>query len=305
MAIIRATTFNNLRATVDAVVGNGSTNSGYGQNLASQTVSVGDLVRADDLNNLFADIRTAYRHQNGGDPTAGQLQEVNTGELIYLDDTTNFKGWDQYEALANNITANKLVADPSSLQQFNSTVTKSRTSNWNGQIEHRFNMSFTSEDEARHFFNSGGTLKIATSITGGSGSKTTDWRDNILGNASGTITINYNETTKSGTEGTTTATGWFDFNIGQNYTVYSQMNGGGQAQYAENDYYIVVQKTSTSNLYVRVILNDEDSGDQTGSGAAQDEDVNGTLTVSVQYQRAVNNVVGPDPAFTIATGSTL
>ena len=305
MAIIRATTFNNLRATVDAVVGNGSTNSGYGQNLASQTVSVGDLVRADDLNNLFADIRTAYRHQNGGDPTAGQLQEVNTGELIYLDDTTNFKGWDQYEALANNITANKLVADPSSLQQFNSTVTKSRTSNWNGQIEHRFNMSFTSEDEARHFFNSGGTLKIATSITGGSGSKTTDWRDNILGNASGTITINYNETTKSGTEGTTTAQGWFDFNIGQNYTVYSQMNGGGQAQYAENDYYIVVQKTSTSNLYVRVILNDEDSGDQTGSGAAQDEDVNGTLTASIQYQRAVNNVVGPDPAFTIATGSTL
>jgi len=56
---------------------------------------------------------------------------------------------------------------------------------------------------------------------------------------------------------------------------------------------------------VRVILNDEDAGDQTGSGAAQDEDVNGTLTASIQYQRAVNNVVGPDPAFTIATGSTL
>ena len=83
------------------------------------------------------------------------------------------------------------------------------------------------------------------------------------------------------------------------------MKGGGSGVYAENDYYIVVQKTSTSNLYVRVILNDEDAGDQTGSGAAQDEDVNGTLTASIQYQRAVNNVVGPDPAFTIATGSTL
>ena len=304
MAIITATRFNNLRATVDAVVGNGSTNSGYGQNLASQQVSVGDLVQANDINNLFADIRTAYRHQNGGDPTAGQLQEVTAGELIFENDTTNFKGWDQYQALADNITDNRLVADVTSLQQFNSSVTKSRTSSWNGQIEHRFNMSFTSESEARHFFNSGGTLKIATSITGGSGSKTADWKNNILGSA-GTITINYNETTKSGTEGTTTAQGWFDFNIGQNYTVYSQMNGGGQSVYAENDYYIVVQKTSTSNLYVRVILHDEDSGDQTGSGGPQDEDVNGTLTASVQYQRAVNNVVGPDPAFTIATGSTL
>ena len=304
MAIITATRFNNLRATVDAVVGNGTANSGYGQNLASQQVSVGDLVQANDINNLFADIRTAYRHQNGGDPTAGQLQEVVAGELIFENDTTNFKGWDQYEALASNITSNRLTADTTSLQQFNSTVTKSRTSSWNGQIEHRFNMSFTSEAEARHFFNSGGTLKIATSITGGSGSKTTDWKDNILGSA-GTITINYNETTKSGTEGTTTATGWFDFNVGQNYTVYSQMNGGGSGVYSENDYYIIVQKTSTSNLYVRVILNDEDAGDQTGSGAAQDEDVNGTLTASVQYQKAVNNVVGPDPAFTIATGSTL
>ena len=169
MAIITATRFNNLRATVDAVVGNGTSNSGYGQNLASQQVSVGDLVQANDINNLFADIRTAYRHQNGGDPTAGQLQEVVAGELIFENDTTNFKGWDQYEALASNITSNRLTADVTSLQQFNSTVTKSRTSNWNGQIEHRFNMSFTSEAEARHFFNSGGTLKIATSITGGSG----------------------------------------------------------------------------------------------------------------------------------------
>ena len=57
------------------------------------------LVQADDLNNLYEDIRKSYRHQNGGDPTAAQLQEVVAGELIYDNDTTDFKGWDQYEAL--------------------------------------------------------------------------------------------------------------------------------------------------------------------------------------------------------------
>ena len=40
----------------------------------------------------------------------------------------------------------------------------------------------------------------------------------------------------------------------------AQMNGG-TGVYTENDYYIMVQKTSTSNLYVRVIFRDQDAGD--------------------------------------------
>lgn len=303
MAIITATRFNNLRATVDAVVGNGTGNSGYGQSLASSSVSVGELVEASHINQLYADIRTAYRHQNGGDPTAAQLQEVAAGELIYDNDTTDFKGWDQYEALASNITSNRTVVAPTSLQQVNSTVSKTRTSTWNATIEHRFNMSFTDENQARHFFNSGGTLKIQTSIAGGSGSKTADWQNNILSPA-GVVTIDYTQSTSSGSQGTVGTDGWFDFNIGQNYTVYSQMNGG-TGVYTENDYYIVVQKTSTSNLYVRVILRDQDAGDQTGSGGPVDENVNGNLTCSVQYQKAITNVVGPDPQFSIASGSSL
>ena len=303
MAIITATRYNNLRSSVDSVLGVGTGNTGYGQSLQSSSVSVGDLVQADDLNNLYEDIRKSYRHQNGGDPTAAQLQEVVAGELIYDNDTTDFKGWDQYEALATNITTNRLTVAGSSLQQFNSTVSKTRTSTWNGTIEHRFNMSFSTANDARYFFNSGGTVKITSSISGGSGSKTSDWQNNILAPA-GTITINYTTTTKSGSQGSTTTEGWYDFNVGTNYTVYSQMNGG-TGVYTENDYYIVVQKTSTSNLYVRVIFRDQDAGDQTGSGAPVDENVNGNLTCSVQYQKAITNVVGPVPSFSIASGSSL
>ena len=36
-------------------------------------------------------------------PTAAQLQEVVAGELIYDNDTTDFKVGTQYEALATNI----------------------------------------------------------------------------------------------------------------------------------------------------------------------------------------------------------
>ena len=109
---------------------------------------------------------------------------------------------------------------------------------------------------------------------------------------------------KKWSQGSTTTQGWYDFNVGQNYTVYSQMNGG-TGVYTENDYYIVVQKTSTSNLCVRVIFRDQDAGDQTGSGAPVDENVNGNLTCSVQYQKAITNVVGPTPSFSIASGSSL
>ena len=303
MAIITAERYNNLRSTVDSVLGVGTGNSGYGETLASTSVSVGDRVEADNLNNLYEDIRKSYKHQNGGDPTAAQLQEVAAGELVYDNDTTDFKGWDQYEALAANITTNRLNVAGSQIQQFNSTVSKTRTSTWNGTIEHRFNMSFATANDARYFFNSGGTLKITTSISGGSGSKTADWKNNILGPA-GTITINYTTTTRSGTQGTVTSTGWYDFNVGQDYTVYNQSNGG-TGVYTENDYYIVVQKTSTSNLYVRVILRDQDAGDQTGSGPPVDENVNGSLTCSVQYQKSITEVVGPPPTFAIASGSTL
>ena len=303
MAIITAERYNNLRATVDTVLGVGTGNSGYGQSLQSSSVSVGDTVQADHLNNLYRDIRISYKHQNGGNPTAAQLQEVSAGELIYDNDTTDFKGWDQYEALAANITTNRLNAAGAQLQQFNSTVSKTRTATWNGTIEHRFNMSFSTANDARYFFNSGGTLKIATTISGGSGSKTADWRDNILAPA-GTITINHTTTTRSGTQGTVTSTGWYDFNVGQDYTVYSQIDGG-TGVYTENDYYIVVNKTSTSNLYVRVILRDQDAGDKTGSGPAVDEDVNGSLTCSVQYQKAITDVVGPVPTFSYAAGTSL
>lgn len=303
MAIITAERYNNLRGTVDSVLGVGTGNSGYGQSLASTSVNVGDLVQADNLNNLYEDIRKAYKHQNGGDPTAAQLQEVAAGELVYDNDTTDFKGWDQYEALAANITINRLNAAGAQIQQFSTTVSKTRTSEWNGTIEHRFNMSFATANDARYFFNSGGTLKISTSIAGGSGAKTADWRDNILAPA-GTITINYTTTTRSGSQGTVTSTGWYDFNVGQDYTVYNQIDGG-TGVYTENDYYIVVNKTSTSNLYVRVILRDQDAGDQTGSGPPVDENVNGSLTCSVQYQKAITEVIGPVPTFALAAGSTL
>lgn len=303
MAIITATRYNNLRATVDTVLGVGTGNSGYGQSLQSSSVTVGKLIEATDLNNLYQDIRVAFKHQNGGNPTAAQLQQVAVGELIYNNDTTDFKGWDQYEALAGNITTNRLNAAGAQLQQFNSTVSKTRTSEWNGTLEHRFNMSFASANDARYFFNSGGTLKIATSISGGSGAKTIDWRDQILGPA-GTITINHTTTTRSGTQGTVLSDGWYDFNVGVDYTVYSQIDGG-TGVYVENDYLIVVNKTSASNLYVRVILRDEDAGDQTGSGPPVDENVNGSLTCSVQYQKAITDVIGPIPTFTLAAGTSL
>ena len=78
MALVTAERYNNLRQSVFSVLSTGAGDSGYGQTLTSSAVSTGNLVQASHINNIYEDIRKCYKHQSGGNPTAGQLQEVLT-----------------------------------------------------------------------------------------------------------------------------------------------------------------------------------------------------------------------------------
>lgn len=62
---ITATRFNQLRASVNSVLGTGSGNFGYGQQLASSSAVAKETVTADQLNKLRTDIRSIYVHQRG------------------------------------------------------------------------------------------------------------------------------------------------------------------------------------------------------------------------------------------------
>ena len=109
MALVTATRYNTLRQSITNVLETGSGDSGYGQSATSSSISTGDIIQATQINSIYEDIRKCYKHQNGGNPASNQLQQVSAGDLVKDTDGVNYSGWDKYEALALNISTNRLT----------------------------------------------------------------------------------------------------------------------------------------------------------------------------------------------------
>ena len=75
---------------------------------------------------------------------------------------------------------------------------------------------------------------------------------------------------------------------------------GNVTQYLENYCQINITKSSTTVLSISVILNDADVGDQTGIGAAQDENVNTDAAASITryFSQSAITVTSPTPSNT-------
>ena len=82
MALVTANRFNTLRQQIDNVLGNGSGDSGYGQTLVTQSVQVGDVINATNINNAYEDLRKAYKHQTGGNPASNVIQAVQDRKSV-------------------------------------------------------------------------------------------------------------------------------------------------------------------------------------------------------------------------------
>jgi hypothetical protein len=295
MALVTAERYNNLRQSVFSVLSTGAGDSGYGQTLTSSTVSSGNLVQASHINNIYEDIRKCYKHQNGGNPTAGQLQEVLTTDLVTDDDQTNYKGWDQYEALATNISTNRLTAHVNQIAVNASAATKTRSSSWNGTIVHVFTVTFTDEDARRYFFNSGGTIRISGSVNTGS-AKDNDW--NTMLSSCGTIGFGANGTTQtSGNPIGTVATGMGNYQLTASYQdIFSAIDAGG-GSYSANDFKIEAKLDGTNKIWFTMTYSDD-------AGGNIDENV-ADATATIDYGLAQTDVIGIAPAFAIDGTSTL
>ena len=80
MANITAARINNLQASINLILGSGAGQSGYGQAVSSSQVNnQGDVVLAEDMNLIYADILKARVHQVGaGDIGIAQvIQNLN------------------------------------------------------------------------------------------------------------------------------------------------------------------------------------------------------------------------------------
>ena len=286
MALVTANRFNTLRQQIDNVLGNGSGDSGYGQTLVTQSVQVGDIINAANINNAYEDLRKAYKHQTGGNPANTVIQAVQQGDLIKENDGVSYTGWDQYEALATLISTNRLTVD--STQQDVVVGLPNNRSTWNGTITLIIEVNFASADARRHYFNQGGFIRIASSTTDSS-SKGSDW-NSIMG---GNLDFSAHTTTSSG-GGTVYAIGNYELD-GNVQRIYERIDAGGGA-YSANDYYVDVQSTSATQITFTITWQDE-------AGGNPDEDVS-DLNCDIYTATAITDVIGTAPGIVKGSGST-
>ena len=295
MSVVTATRYNAIQSKVAAVLGTGSGDKGYGMSLASAQVGAGDTVTATHIANLHTDINKCILHQTASATSA--IVAPAASDVIEESNSTNKKGWAQYEAESTVAETNRLTAAGGNMTT-TSELTESRTNAWGSSpdtVNTTFTVTFSSADIKRNFFNSGGEIRMALALSSGSGSKGTSWTNLFSG--AGTVKFGRTATTCTGS-GTTTSIGNVDM-TGSHQTIFSKDVGSGV--YGENDFTITAKDNSSTVLEFIVTLNDDDAGDQTGTGGPVDEDVGGTttLTVSSFYANNASAVQHSRPTYSV------
>lgn len=300
MAEITAARLNNLQSRIELILGNGSGETGYGQTTESSQVLPGDLIDADNLNNLYTDIIKARIHQVGpSDPSVTEIQIVLENQNVVADETSFIindsgvviedpegtkKGIADFEDLVRKVETDKNNVHPSQASS-QTAVTSTRTSTWNGLIYHEFTVTFGSNDSRRHFFNTGGEIRIDPSNDNASTPKGLDWA--ALTNEVGIVRFNSRLTTASSGSGTSIG----NYQLTSTYqTIYfKEGNGTYSGVYAGNIFQIKAREVSDTQISFRVEFNDVVVDNNI------DNNVDGTLRSLVTLYRATGNVSVPTP----------
>ncbi len=296
--LITATRYNNLQSRIAVIMGVGSGNSGYGQALVSSQVAVGSNVDLLRVLNLRTDMIKARQHQTGSNegPTpsgTGAFPLVTTADQI----TDAFAA--NLESQMTTIETNKLALGAGQFTDTTDANTSQRTAAWNGLLTHNVTVAFGSNDNARYYFNSGGDIRFRVTLTGGT-SETgptqvyTDWSNMFT--SMGTIIFNHNNTSRTGTSGTTQARGFYQLTT-VNQEIFRRVGSG---NYASNTYIINARTDNAGNVFFNIQFNDNKGGNPNF-----DEAVTGTLTSRIDIRRATGgNVAVNAPTITTTTAIT-
>jgi hypothetical protein len=284
--IITVARYNQMQSKVALVLGNGSGQYGYGESLQSVQVSTSDTVNASHMENLKTDLTNARVHQTGSAPT---LSTVTVSE-----DITDAV-YAQYEAAATSTLNNANDVFESTQTSTESKLTSTRTASWGGSgqvqgVEHHFTVTFNDEDHRRHFFNAGGEIRFSASLTGGTGSKYTNW--NAMLQALGTVKFS----SLSMTADSGTSSGLGNFELTSSWQTLLIKTGSGV--YSANDY-TIKGRAVTNKIYFQVEFNDDATGSGGGGFENVDDPVTGTLTSTITQLRATGSYVEvATPAYT-------
>ena len=291
---------------------------GYNQSVGSLDAATGELVRASSTDNGYKNLQDEVQSLAtflGHSLNSSSSSDEVSGNSITASD------WNNLMDDVRDVFNNRLSVPAGSLTT-NAADSSSRTTGWGSSSEpaiaHQFTMTFSNEAHCRAFFNAGGEVLFTGARSGGTsgstagtiGSQNANWTNLLSG--MGTITFNLNDTTSSGSTGTSANKGFYELstNFQQLYIKY------GSGAYASNYYKIEGKVNSTTNptvLTFTVTMRDDHAlGDGIGpdgiDGNSDDSQgyvdaVDGTTSSTIQTKRANNGVVVSAP--TTATTSEL
>ena len=183
---IKALDYNTIRNKVISVLGTGAGPLGYGQTLASSAVFTGNEITKAQWDNLRYDLTNIKIHQDGILPpivslTAGEVIRFGAGYPNNNYDTIA----DQAILAKFNIGSGQSVVSTPDVGTGTPGVV-SRTGTWSTQSQCTMTVTFSTANEARYFFNSGGRIRFTSARTDGSSSPQNNAWTNLL-NSVGTV----------------------------------------------------------------------------------------------------------------------
>lgn len=290
--IIEAVDYNSIRNKVIAVLGDGSGNTGYGQTprIQSSAVSGGVIVSATQWSNLRFDIFNCLLHQNGTNPS---IVSVAVGDVLrYGAAHPN----NAYDTLANTLTSNRFNLGSGRFSTEALANTNSGDITWFSTCYVDITYTFNTADAARHFFNSGGQLRVSSSFTPSvTKAQTTSWA-NLLASAG------------SRAFGSQTPSSGFSPMDGTNFyrltsSLQTYYTATASSPYSANNYRLQARcnvsnnASGTANIVViRALFTDGYVDPPPGAGSFPPEDsVNGTISVSTDMIKP-GGTMQPAPA---------
>lgn len=293
--IISAARYNELQGKIAALLGVGSGDKGYNQSVTSTAVPIGGTVLANEMNALHTDFTKVYVHINGTEPT--------TISTVTTDNEITEALYNAYEILITELEDDRFLLSTSQAAVESggvNSVKNGAATPWGGtampqQIDHEIQLSFTSANARRGFFNAGGQIRFDASLNidglpeDTNIAKNRDWYA-MIQNA-GQIQFSRAATTNTTSSGTAYAIGNED--LTSTYQKIYLKEGDPSGTYADNQWYIEAKENSDSIISFKIVFYDRD----VGSGGA-DEYVAGVLTSSVSHIRADGNYVdNPAPSY--------
>ena len=210
---------------VAALLGVGFGDRGYGQTSPLLTaVSQGGQIKAVDWANLQAAISTIATYQGTSTALLPPASDYVAGKRIIaaLPATSAY----DLPTMIANIDNNRLIASPGNMSVTSNSLTNTRATTWgsgSAAIVGEVLGGFTTEDIARYFFNSGGTMNIVLAHPSVASTQDTNW--NTILAALGTISFGAKATTRSGSGGTPIALGYYNLTAAYQ-TIFNGTNIG-------------------------------------------------------------------------------